>query len=458
MDQQLASVLLPAAKQQQKMRMHGALILANIFFGAGAVLGALGLPAAHPLVFALLREIGAGWILLLLSLYLYRQPTTSSTGDAGTTTSFSSWMLDEKTQTDNKKGNNKPSSKMLLLPYALRAWTTHWKNFAVLGLVVFGNQAGFIVGIKMAGPVTASVWQPSQPIFTAAICMALGWEPIQRKRLIGVLIASLGCVAMVLLKEQGSGYRGEEPMTTISKITTEPDHDPPTDLLQSNANTTARYVMGNFLFFGNCLCTSLYVILSKRMLSLYPPLLVTSWAYNGASIIMFMVTLFASTKALLPGADAFFCPECPEMEDPSFVQRLFYIPPGAIPALLYYVVFASVGSYGLMTWANQHATGTLVMSYTVLQPVTSAILTTLCLALGLVATCHDNDHHQTAACLDFPSWGTFCGTMGVFAGLALIISTEPSSDTKVREENDDFDDEKVPLAAAAHSEEYSSTS
>ena len=48
---------------------------ANLFFGTGAVIGALGLPATHPLVFALMREIGAGLILLGLSARFYQGET-----------------------------------------------------------------------------------------------------------------------------------------------------------------------------------------------------------------------------------------------------------------------------------------------------------------------------------------------------------------------------------------------
>jgi drug/metabolite transporter (DMT)-like permease len=406
-------------------KMHWALILANVFFGVGAVVGALGLPATHPLVFALVRELGAGLILLSISMYFYRQPVGSTT--------------DRRADDDHR-------SEPMMLPYALRAWTDQWKRFALLGLVVFGNQAGFIVGIKMAGPVTASVWQPSQPIFTAAICMALGWEPIQRKRLIGVLVAFLGCIAMVLLKASNPTV-GEEPLTTVSKMTEHVNEIDSVDI-QSNTNMAARYVIGNFLFFGNCLCTSLYVILSKRMLALYPALLVTAWSYNGASLIMFLTTIVVS---VLPGADSFFCPECPQIQDP--IQKLFHIPSGAVPALLYYIVFASVGSYGLMTWANQRATGTLVMSYTVLQPVTSFLLATLLLTFGAVASCHQRQSSsevslEETACLDYPSFGTACGMVGVFIGLALIISTEPHSD-KVSHEDDP---EKTPLTAAKRDE------
>ncbi len=364
----LASALFLSTNQ----RLHGSLILANVFFGTGAVLGALGLPATHPLVFALLRQLGAGILLLTISVLFY--------------------------------GSSDKSSKTILW-----GWLEHWKVFLVLGLTVFGNQAAFIVGIKLAGPIAGSVWQPSQPIFTAAICMALGWEPVLRKRLVGILVAFVGCVIMVMLKAR----------IPILSPRTNSDQEDQTD---TDHETMTRYVIGNVLFFSNCLCMSLYVIVSKRILTLYPPVLVTAWSYNAATVFMFPVTILATT---LSEAEFFFCPECPMIIDP--IQKMFYIPLGAVPALLYYIVFASVGSYGLIVWANQHATGTLVMSYTVLQPVTSSVLTTLFLVSGMVSHClpvvplmHDQP------CLDYPTLGTVCGMMGVVAGLSLIISTEPT--------------------------------
>lgn len=54
--------------------------------------------------------------------------------------------------------------------------------------------------------------------------------------------------------------------------------------------------------------------------------------------------------------------------------------------------------------------------------------------MGIVQACVTPNESNTAvspassgACLEFPGWGTLCGTAGVFAGLSLIIQTEPIS-------------------------------
>jgi drug/metabolite transporter (DMT)-like permease len=115
------------------------------------------------------------------------------------------------------------------------------------------------------------------------------------------------------------------------------------------AGRTAKKLVGHFLFFVNCLCTSLYVILSKRPLLVYPPVMVAAWSYNIAAVFM---GLTAFIMSLSPSAMSFLCPDC---------TGIWNIPSGAIFALLYFIVFNSVCAYAILTWANQYATGTLVM-------------------------------------------------------------------------------------------------
>ena len=108
----------------------------------------------------------------------------------------------------------------------------------------------------------------------------------------------------------------------------------------------------------------------------------------------------------------------------------------ALPALAYYTLCMSVGSWGLILWANQYATGTLVMAYCVLQPVTALLITIILLQTKCVAACGGeldinrlatgNIEDDSELCLNPPVFGTLCGMVGVFCGLALIINSEPT--------------------------------
>ena len=74
---------------------------------------------------------------------------------------------------------------------------------------------------------------------------------------------------------------------------------------------------------------------------------------------------------------------------------------------------------------------TYVRRYTVLQPVTAALLTSLLVSFRFYPKClylNDNDNAKDQqVCLDPPGWNTFCGMLGVFTGLFLIIKTEPQT-------------------------------
>jgi len=349
-----AGVVLPAdaadaVPSSSPTRVHAALILGQSFFGLGSVIAALGLPACNPLAFALYREVAAGFLLLVGAAAATRQ-----------------------------------QHHPLLLPL----WQ-HPVRFLCLGGAIFANQAGGIVGIKLAGPIAAAVWQPSQPIMTATICMALHQEPFHALRVVGVAVAFGACVGMVLLSAHDDNNNNS-----------------------SNNNNYVSYAVGNFLFFVNCLGTSLYVILSKKVLQLYPPLTVTALSYNVAAVCMALTAFFVSTSAKWMH---FVCPEC---------TSTWTIPSGAWGALAYFILFNSCAAYVIMTWANRHATGTLVMGFTVLQPVTATLFTVALLGVGLYSRCAAADGAATP-CLDPPTWSSGVGMLGVVAGLYLVIVTEP---------------------------------
>ena len=271
--------------------IHTALILANAIFGLGSIIGALGLPATNPLAFTFVREIVAGFLLLTLSSVVGQRQKTRDHGDDD----------DELVKKDN---------------YYLVPQRAHVLSFMLLGFFLFVNQAAYIMGIELGGPVTGSVWQPSAPIFTAAISMASGMEDWSARRLVGVLVAFLGCAAMILLSDRAN---------------------------DTTHGGTAAFLLGNLMFFLNCFSTACYILFSKQLLCLYPSLTVTAWSYNLASPLMFLAALASSQ---LPAFEALICPACGS-------QGTFTIPRAALPALSYYIVAMSVGSWGLILWSNQ---------------------------------------------------------------------------------------------------------
>ena len=229
--------------------------------------------------------------------------------------------------------------------------------------------------------------------------MMLGWEAPNKRRIGGVILSFMGCAAMVVLSTKNSedAEKGE---------------DVEDDASSSSYRFLANLV-GHILFFFNCLCTSLYVLLSKKVLKVYPPMQVTAWSYNIAAVFM---ASFAFITSLSDRLISFLCPDC---------QGTWAIPSGAVWALAYAIIFNSVIAYGLITWANQFATGTLVIGYSVLQPVTAALLTMLLLGFGVFPNCSRTDDN-VERCLHPPGWESAVGMLGVFSGLSLVILTEPT--------------------------------
>ena len=311
-----------------RILVQSSLIMSQIFFGVGSVVAALGLPKCNPFVFAMIREISAAILLSCLAIW-------------STTT------CQPQQQKDVSIWN-----------YKVR--------FFCLGMAIFANQSCAIVGIKLAGPVASAVWQPSQPIITAAICILMRWEPINLLRILGITFAFLGCIAMVLLSSSTNTT------TNTTNHTHYPTMDNSADTNNNNNNmflhsqreetmTTTemmgfqKEILGNFFFFINCLGTSLYVILSKKPLQVFPSsLTVVATSYSVASICLIITCLGLYYYYHHHEAEVPFCPECTEF---------WYIPHNAYFALFYFIMFNSVGAYALITWANQYASGTLVMGY-----------------------------------------------------------------------------------------------
>ena len=74
-----------------------------------------------------------------------------------------------------------------------------------------------------------------------------------------------------------------------------------------------------------------------------------------------------------------------------------------------------------MTWGNVYASASMVSAYTVLQPVTSSVLTAGIVLSGAYPNCAERDDDD--ACLSLPGVGDL-GAVGVILGLYFVITSE----------------------------------
>lgn len=180
--------------------VHAALISVQLIFGIGAVIGKLGVARFNPILFVGIRDGVGGPLLALTAALLY-------------------FVV----------GGPTPVPKRAHLP-----------RFAIAGFCLYCSQAFFIVGEKLSSAVIGSAWQPVQPIMTTVVAVSLGWEPLTAGKSIGILFAFVGAAFMVFYQPHtSSGGSAGSPGTS--------DDSP----------STASKVIGNSMFFINCMGTSL---------------------------------------------------------------------------------------------------------------------------------------------------------------------------------------------------------
>ncbi|KAL3939489.1 MAG: hypothetical protein SGBAC_005795 [Bacillariaceae sp.] len=399
----------------QSIRVHGALVLANSFFGMGAIVGTLGLSTMNPLSFTFLRVVFSGSLLLLVSFLfksiIGRRHTVVPISQETEPFLIATTMEEYNYYTILQSGHGHYLEEYQQNYYQLFPQNyKDWKLFALLGFLVSIDLGAYIIGLHLAGPIVGSIWQPTIPILTAAISMGLRLETAKLGRILGVLVAFGGCVSMVLMNNENDHHRHHEP-------------DDTDDMLQAQ-RSRGMFLLGNLLFLSAVLCDSSLVLLSKELLKVYPPLTVTTWCYLLSSPFLLVAVLASST---VPSWQAMICPDC-------HANNFWSIPNDALPALVYYILAMSMGAWGLILWANQYVTGTFVVGYSVLQPILSTMFVVLLLMSKWVPDCQEflqdvvGHEGQQTLCLDQPGTGALAGMLGIFVGLALIVKTEPRRD------------------------------
>lgn len=319
--------------------VHLALFGGQLSFGFSAIAGKLGLHGGNPLLFGLLRELITGLILCVANLVLgYR---------------------------------------------ALPDWAD-MQLFLGCGFAIFLNHICYLVGLKLADPVSGSAWQPSQPVFTCGLAIMVGYERSSLRKSVGILIAVAGAVFMVL-DEPASG-------------------------------TSATDSAGHFLFCANCMANSCYFIISKRLLKRYHPISLTGWSYAIASVFMLAANGIANSSSLFLAAIC--ADDDAEAQEECFGQP-WHIPAGMVLPLCFYILLGSIGAYFLVAWANQYAKASVVSAYTVVQTLTSSVVSWLLIACGGYGWAHSYGLR--------PPGTQDLGVIPILIGLAILFG-EPTMD------------------------------
>lgn len=212
------------------------------------VVGKFGIKVIHPVIFALLREVIATPILILIAYIVEYRPGKKAA----------------------LPGADGAAAKQLLPQWS------DMPTFVLVGMTgIFGNQLFFILGLATSpSSITAAVIQPIAPIWTLVFALALKMELITISKIFGIVIAVLGSLVTL-------GF--------------------------FNLHSSTHLGLGSIYFFLNTACMGAYYLLQKPLLSRYPPITTTAFSYLiGTAMMSIAATGFALAGQLTPvTAEAF---------------------------------------------------------------------------------------------------------------------------------------------------------
>lgn len=198
---------------------------------------------------------------------------------------------------------------------------SEWPRFALFGFLgVAGNQTLFILGLQRTTVVEATILTATIPALTLGVAALLGRERPGRAKLLGVALAFSGILLLV-----GGG-----------------------------AALSTQTLLGNVCIVVNAALYSFYLVLSREDFARHGTLGVLPGVFVAGAVLALPLTLPAALAT--PWGD---------------------LSPRSSWSLVYIVVFATLGAYGLNAYALVRADASTVAAYIYLQPavaMTSAAL------------------------------------------------------------------------------------
>lgn len=352
----------PRTDGVRNLQVHLALMLTQWCWGSAAVVNKLGLSGTgmSPMLFALIREASAAPLLLLLLACIRGEPcpwfgfaAESALVDAPATEEEGrrdggllrmeavERAAHRASWSEGGRSANSPRSRR-----RARCRKVLWRFLP--GVFIFVDQFCSLTGNKLAGPTSAAAWQPSQIVFTICVSVCIGQEALTGRKVCGMVLVFAGAVCLVWLGGRSHGVSG------------------------GGSNPRA----GQLFFLFNCLASSLEVVVWRSLLrhsrSPTAHLAVMAESYLAAAVLMCTACVIVSS---FPAAVNFLCPECD--------GNPWRLPPDAVWAIVYSVVFQTIVGYCAQAWALRYADSSLVALYSATQPIFATLLSCALLVLGI---------------------------------------------------------------------------
>ncbi|TAK36508.1 MAG: DMT family transporter [Chloroflexota bacterium] len=142
-----------------------------------------------------------------------------------------------------------------------RATLPHLPTLFVLGLTgIFGFNALLFLGLQQTTASNASLISATLPMMVALLAIPLLRERVGRPQVMGILLSFVGVVYLV----------GRGSLTNIVELRLNP---------------------GDLLIIGATMCSALYTIIGRRIVSLMSPLSVVAWATSAGAMLMVLFAL-----------------------------------------------------------------------------------------------------------------------------------------------------------------------
>jgi drug/metabolite transporter (DMT)-like permease len=182
-------------------------------------------------------------------------------------------------------------------------------GLSVLGIVL--NQTLFLVGLRITTAFASAVLGVTIPVFTAALAVAFRVEAPSGRTAIGLALAIAGVLWL----------------TGIGSLD-----------------------FGALAIAANCLCYSLYIVFSKRVIERVGALTLVTWLFTWGAVL--------------------FVP----FGGPALVRGAVQWPPHTWALVAVVVVVPTIVAYSANAWALGRSSPTLVTVYIYLQPLLTALL------------------------------------------------------------------------------------
>jgi|SRR5882672_863368 len=194
------------------------------------------------------------------------------------------------------------------LPKRVLAWLM---LSSLLGVVV--NQLLFVKGLSLTTAINATLLTTTIPVFTLAVSIALGYDRLSLRHILGIALAAAGVIYLV------------DPL---------------------RANFSAQTTLGNILIIINSLSFGAYIAVSRDLFRRYGALNVITWIFLIGAVITLPVAGYSWSK-----------------------DGLGNISPGVWLAVAYIILVPTVGAYYLNSWAITRVSPSVVAVYIYLQPL-----------------------------------------------------------------------------------------